>query len=64
MSRYRQQDPGGGPLGDKDTPRAWEELEVTLPVPDYESRREATVRDPWAVNIAFQTIVRFVFATF
>ena len=62
LSRYRQHDPGAGPLAGKHVPRVWEEAEVILPVPDYETRRQTSVRDPWAVDIAFQSMVRFVFA--
>ena len=43
-------------------PRVWEEAEVIVPVPEYETRRQTSVRDPWAVDIAFQCMVRFVFA--
>ena len=53
LSRYRQHDPGAGPLSGKHMPRLWEEAEVIVPVPEYETRRQTTVRDPWAVDIAF-----------
>ena len=62
LSRYRQHDPGAGPLSGKHVPRVWEEAEVIVPVPEYETRRQTSVRDPWAVDIAFQCMVRFVFA--
>ncbi|CAL1151362.1 unnamed protein product, partial [Cladocopium goreaui] len=62
LSRYRQHDPGAGPLSGKHVPRVWEKAEVIVPVPEYETRRQTTVRDPWAVDTAFQCMVRFVFA--
>ena len=52
LSRYRQHDPGAGPLSGKHVPRVWEEAEVIVPVPEYETRRQTSVRDYcWAVDI-------------
>ena len=62
MSRYRANDPGAGHYCAKDDPKVWEDTAVTIPVPDYETRRCSAVRDPWCVDIAFQSMIRFVFA--
>ncbi|CAK9016870.1 ATP-dependent DNA helicase [Durusdinium trenchii] len=62
MSRYRANDPGAGHCCAKDDPKVWEDTTVTIPVPDYETRRCSAVRDPWCVNVAFQSMIGFVFA--
>ena len=33
-----------------------------IDVPPYDTRRQLTVRDPWAVVLSFQTVVRCIFA--
>ena len=62
MSRYRANDPGADDCFARDHPAVWDQADVIIPLPDYETRRQTTVRDPWSVDIAFQSMVRFVFS--
>ena len=62
FSRYRAADPGGTAEGARECPRLWETAEATIDVPPYDTRRQLTARDPWAVVLSFQTVVRCIFA--
>ena len=62
FSRYRHADPGSTTFGKRTCPEVWESAEATMSVPPYETRRQMTARDPWAVVLSFQTIVRCIFA--
>eukprot|EP00435_Cladocopium_sp_Y103_P052239 s3057_g16.t1 len=62
FSRYRRSDPGAGEHGGKNTPPLWEEATTECTLPSHALRRVITARDPWAVVLSFQTIVRFIFA--
>ena len=62
FSRYRAADPGGAEEGARDRPKLWETAEANIEVPPYETRRQLTARDPWAVVLSFQTVVRCIFA--
>ena len=62
FSRYRAADPGGTAEGARDRPRLWETAEATIDVPPYDTRRQLAARDPWAVVLSFQTVVRCIFA--
>ncbi|CAJ1359418.1 unnamed protein product, partial [Effrenium voratum] len=62
FSRYRRTDPGSGSCSGRNVPQVWETGFTELGVPPYDDRREQTARDPWAVVLSFQTIVRCVFA--
>ena len=62
FSRYRATDPGGTAEGARERPRLWETAEATIDVPPYDTRRQLAARDPWAVVLSFQTVVRCIFA--
>ena len=62
FSRYRGADPGGTAEGGRECPRLWETAEATIDVPPYDTRRQLSARDPWAVVLSFQTVVRCIFA--
>ncbi|MCV6602476.1 MAG: hypothetical protein OIF54_13120, partial [Cohaesibacter sp.] len=62
LSRYRVADPGRGPCSSMTSPPLWEAASVEVDAPGYDVRREVTARDPWAVVLSFQTIVRLIFA--
>ena len=62
FSRYRQADPGSTVFGKRTCPEIWESANATMFVPPYDTRRQLTARDPWAVVLSFQTIVRCIFA--
>ncbi|CAL1160877.1 unnamed protein product [Cladocopium goreaui] len=62
FSRYRAADPGGAAEGARERPKLWETAEATIDVPPYDTRRQLTARDPWAVVLSFQTVVRCIFA--
>lgn len=62
LSRYRVADPGRGPCSSMTSPPLWEAASVEVDTPGYDVRREVTARDPWAVVLSFQTIVRLIFA--
>ncbi|CAL1144306.1 unnamed protein product, partial [Cladocopium goreaui] len=62
FSRYRAADPGGAEEGARDRPKLWETAEANIEVPPYDTRRQLTARDPWAVVLSFQTVVRCIFA--
>ena len=62
FSRYRAADPGGAADGARERPKLWETAEATIDVPPYDTRRQLTARDPWAVVLSFQTVVRCIFA--
>ncbi|CAK9031745.1 unnamed protein product [Durusdinium trenchii] len=62
LSRYRQKDPGSTPWSGQDQPPVWETGTLTIGFPAHALRRELTARDPWAVVLTFQTVIRLVFA--
>ena len=62
FSRYRAADPGGAEEGARDRPKLWDTAEANIEVPPYDTRRQLTARDPWAVVLSFQTVVRCIFA--
>ena len=62
FSRYRAADPGGAEEGARDRPKLWDTAEANIEVPPYDTRRQLTARDPWAVSLSFQTVVRCIFA--
>ena len=62
LSRYRVADPGKGPCSGVNVPPLWEAVSAEVDAPGYDLRREITARDPWAVVLSFQTIVRLIFA--
>ena len=62
FSRYRAADPGGAEEGARDRPKLWDTAEANIEVPPYDTRRQLTARDPWAVSLSFQTGVRCIFA--
>ena len=62
FSRYRAADPGGAEEGARDRPKLWDTAEANIEVPPYDTRRQLAARDPWAVVLSFQTVVRCIFA--
>ena len=62
LSRYRVADPGRGPCSSMTFPPLWEAASMEVDTPGYDVRREVTARDPWAVVLSFQSIVRLIFA--
>ena len=62
FSRYRAADPGGAAEGARDHPKLWDTAEANIEVPPYDTRRQLAARDPWAVVLSFQTVVRCIFA--
>ncbi|CAK9020583.1 unnamed protein product [Durusdinium trenchii] len=53
---------GSTVFGKRTCPEIWESANATMFVPPYDTRRQLTARDPWAVVLSFQTIVRCIFA--
>ena len=62
LSRYRGSDPGRAGCHQSSEPKLWESVETDIHLPGYDTRREMTARDPWAVVLSFQAVVRLIFA--
>ena len=62
FSRYRKADPGSGPCHGAAEPPLWETAAVNIDIPSYTTRKQLAARDPWAVVLSFQTVVRCIFA--
>ena len=63
LSRYCTTDPGAfGTCHEQDAPHVWDPANVRIPVPGYHGRRKLLARDPLAVAIGLQSMVRHIFA--